>query len=201
MVMVKTVEKNGWRYEYDIALEYRKIYDYEVTDVRYVLGETFNPSIKKALICIGINPSTAIPENLDPTLARVQGYAKASEEYGAWYMLNVYPQRATDPDDLEVEAQQELCRHNLDAIKKLFTMVKNADVWCAWGGNITKRDYLKGCLREIINQVPNNYTFIKRVPEANKEYPHPLHPIASVKTKPQLGKIEKTELLTYLETF
>lgn len=44
----------------------------------------------------------ALPNFLDPTLKRVQKYAKESEEkYGAWYMLNVYPQRATNPQDID----------------------------------------------------------------------------------------------------
>lgn len=110
--------------------------------MRYVLGEKFDTSCKKALICIGINPSTAIPEQLDPTLKRVQKYAKNSGEYGAWYMLNVYPQRATNPNDMDIEPNMEIHRNNLSAIKNLLSEIKEADVWCAWGNIIRKRKYL-----------------------------------------------------------
>lgn len=81
--MGKKVIEKGWLYEYDETAESQNINGYEVTGVRYVLGEKFDHSCNKALICIGINPSTAIPEQLDPTLKRVQKYAKSNREYGA----------------------------------------------------------------------------------------------------------------------
>ena len=90
--MGKKIVKGSWVYDYDISAEYRRKYDCELTDVRYVLGEQFDTDKRNVLICIGINPSMAMPNFLDPTLRRVQDYAKRSGEYGAWYMLNVYPQ-------------------------------------------------------------------------------------------------------------
>ena len=90
--MSKKIVKNGWVYNYDVSDEYRRKYDCELTDVRYVLGEQFDTDKQNVLVCIGINPSMALPNFLDPTLRRVQDYAKRSGEYGAWYMLNVYPQ-------------------------------------------------------------------------------------------------------------
>lgn len=141
--MGKKIIKEGWLYEYEEKAKYR-INGYEVTGVRYVLGEQFNTSCKKTLICIGINPSTAVPGNrgLDNTVRNVQKYAKSSREYGAWYMLNVYPQRATNPDDMDIEPNMEIHRNNLAAIKNLLSEIKEADVWCAWGNIIGKRKYL-----------------------------------------------------------
>lgn len=119
--MGKKIIKEGWLYEYEEKAKYR-INGYEVTGVRYVLGEQFNTSCKKTLICIGINPSTAVPGNrgLDNTVRNVQKYAKSSREYGAWYMLNVYPQRATNPDDMDIEPNMEIHRNNLAAIKTCY---------------------------------------------------------------------------------
>ena len=37
--------------------KYRRRYNCELTDVRYVLGEQFDTGKRNALICIGINPS------------------------------------------------------------------------------------------------------------------------------------------------
>ena len=37
--MGKKIVKGGWVYDYDISAEYRRKYDCELTDVRYVLGE------------------------------------------------------------------------------------------------------------------------------------------------------------------
>lgn len=92
--MGKKIVKDGWVYDYDTSDEYRRKYDCELTDVRYVLGEQFDTDKRNVLICIGINPSMALPNFLDPTLRRVQDYAKRSGEYGAWYMLNVYPPKS-----------------------------------------------------------------------------------------------------------
>lgn len=66
--MGKKLVKGGWVYDYDISAEYRRKYDCELTDVRYVLGEQFDTDKRNVLICIGINPSMAMPNFLDPTL-------------------------------------------------------------------------------------------------------------------------------------
>ena len=58
---------------------------------RFLLGEVWDES-KKLLVCIGMNPSTAVPKKLDGTVRKIQNYAK-SKIYGGWYMLNLYPCR------------------------------------------------------------------------------------------------------------
>ena len=55
--MGKKIIEKGWLYEYEETAESQIINGYEVTGVRYVLGELFDTSCNKALICIGINPS------------------------------------------------------------------------------------------------------------------------------------------------
>ena len=53
---------------------------------RFILGTVgSNP-----LICFGINPSTAEPSNLDPTVNYVSRLA-VSNNYDSFVMLNVYP--------------------------------------------------------------------------------------------------------------
>ena len=65
------------------------------TEYRYILGTRGeNP-----LICIGINPSTAEPDNLDNTLKSVSRIA-GGNGFDSWIMFNVYAQRATRPDDM-----------------------------------------------------------------------------------------------------
>jgi hypothetical protein len=183
--------KENWVYEYDKGYPYKGKSEYDITGVRYILGKVFDPNKKKVLICIGINPSTAIPEHLDPTLNRVQKYA-VENGYGAWYMLNIYPQRATKPIDIHKEPDLKLHQRNLEAIKKLLTTIKEADVWCAWGSIITKRYYLKSYLKDVISVLGDKFEFVERK-SVGKQYKHPLHPIASVKTKVKLAKfnIEK----------
>ncbi len=62
---------------------------------RFVLGTIGN----NPLICFGINPSTAEPGNLDPTINYVSSIA-TSNGFDCFVMLNVYPQRATNPNSL-----------------------------------------------------------------------------------------------------
>jgi hypothetical protein len=197
--------KSGvWVYEYDRKYPCK----YEVTNVRYVLGEIFDTSIAKALVCIGINPSTAVPEDLDSTLLRVQKYAKENEnkEYGAWYMLNVYPQRATNPDDMDKNEDfiPEIHTENLRQIRRLIGSLNAADIWCAWGSNITKRPYLKIFLKDIVKEIQSlnhgNLNFVMQEAEDEKEQPeHPIHPIASIKIKNKLDRFANFKVEEYLE--
>ena len=85
------------------------------SEYRYILGTRG----KKPLICIGINPSTAAPDALDPTLQSVERIAQANG-YDSFLMFNVY-------------AQSE-----------------SPAVWAAWGNIIEKRDYLPGCVQELV---------------------------------------------------
>ncbi|MBV1756433.1 MAG: DUF1643 domain-containing protein [Dethiosulfatibacter sp.] len=80
---------------------------------RYVLGKEG----KKPLICIGVNPSNAEPEKLDNTLKSVERVAEANG-YDSWIMLNIYPQRATDPNDLHSQINFDLDYENISHIAK-----------------------------------------------------------------------------------
>ncbi len=66
------------------------------SEYRYILGTRG----QKPLICVGINPSTAAPDALDPTLQSAQRIA-LNNGYDSFLMFNVYAQRATRPDDME----------------------------------------------------------------------------------------------------
>lgn len=172
---MKKLERNNgeWVYKYD--KEYPC--DYEITRVRYVLGEKIDPKKSKALICIGINPSTAIPEDLDPTLKKVQKYAR-DNGYGAWYMLNVYPERSTDPNGIPEKCDLRIHERNIEQIKDLLGMVKEADIWCAWGDNITKRPYLQSLLYDDILSLFGSNHVLKANGTTRKG--HPAHPLARI---------------------
>lgn len=184
--MSKEKLENSWFYEYETSNQYRKTFNYELTDVRYILGEQFESSTKKVLICIGVNPSTAMPKILDPTLRRVQRYAKESGEYGAWYMFNIYPQRATNPNNMDTDDSYDMEIHlrNLTAIKNLLSTLKEADIWCAWGAIIddNKRKFLSDLLygnedkgiKGLLSLFSKAYHF-KAYGATTKGYPkHPL---------------------------
>ncbi len=142
---------------------------------RFTLGEydTFN---SKTLICFGINPSTAMPDKLDPTLRKVKAIS-LSHNYLNWVMINVYPQRATNPNDLHLNCNEQLHSKNLSEIKNLLSNFNNADILFAYGNLIIKRPYLKVCLDDILNLI-NSVKFagqkfcIRRTMEGN-----PVHPL------------------------
>lgn len=115
------------------------------TEYRYILGTRG----EKPLICIGINPSTARPGALDPTLKSVERVAKRNG-FDSFIMFNVYAQRATSPDDMEWELNEELHRENMAAFDYILSLSESPVVWAAWGTVIEKRDYLWDCLQEMI---------------------------------------------------
>ena len=115
------------------------------SEYRYILGTRGeNP-----LICIGINPSTAAPDALDPTLQSVERIAH-SNGYDSFLMFNVYAQRATRPDDMERQCNVLLHEENRKAFRYLLSLSHTPAVWAAWGNIIMKRDYLMDCMRDFV---------------------------------------------------
>ena len=115
------------------------------SEYRYILGTRG----KNPLICIGINPSTAQPGDLDNTLKSVQRIALGNG-YDSFIMFNVYAQRATDPDAMEKTCNLSLHRENLEAFRYVLSIGENPTVWAAWGTIIEKREYLKDCVKDMI---------------------------------------------------
>jgi len=66
---------------------------------RFYLDITWDINLPP-MICIGLNPSTADHNKDDPTLRKVQGFAKRWH-CGGVRMLNVYTYRSTDPKGLK----------------------------------------------------------------------------------------------------
>ena len=117
------------------------------TEYRYILGTRG----RNPLICIGVNPSTAEPGNLDNTLKSVQRIADGNG-YDSFIMFNVYAQRATRPDDMDREIDLRLHRANMDAFRYILSGVGpgvRPAVWAAWGAVIEKRPYLPRCVRDM----------------------------------------------------
>ncbi len=115
------------------------------TEYRYILGTRG----ARPLICVGINPSTAEPEHLDPTLQSVQRIARGNG-YDSFLMFNVYAQRATRPDDMEYTRNDALHADNMAAFSYLLSLSPTPAVWAAWGNIIEKRAYLKDCLADML---------------------------------------------------
>ena len=127
-------DRERWLYIPDHYCEYR-----------YILGTRGN----NPLICVGINPSTAVPGRLDNTLSSAQRIA-LSNGFDSFVMFNVYAQRATDPDDMETECNPVLHRENLRTFDWLLSgCTRPPAVWAAWGTIIEKRSWLPGCVLDM----------------------------------------------------
>lgn len=118
-------------------------------DYRYILGTRG----EDPLICIGVNPSTAAPDELDNTLKSVARIAEGNG-YDSWIMFNVYAQRATRPDDMDAVINERLHKENMRAFEYILRTVSSAGhapaIWAAWGTIIEKRPYLPDCVRDMV---------------------------------------------------
>lgn len=164
------------------------------TEYRYILGTRGeNP-----LICIGINPSTAAPDDLDNTLKSVSRIAEGNG-YDSWIMFNVYAQRATRPDDMDKLLNERLHRENMAAFEYILSQVKKAGyspaVWAAWGTIVEKREYLPRCLMDMV-RLGEDYGAQWLCAGKCSVKGHPHHPLYLKKDE----KVRKFEIRSYLES-
>ena len=160
------------------------------SEYRYILGTRGeNP-----LICIGINPSTAQPGDLDNTLKSVERIALGNG-FDSFIMFNVYAQRATDPDAMEKTCNAQLHRENLEAFRYVLSISRKPAVWAAWGTIIEKREYLPACLRDML-EVGKEYGAAWYCAGRVSKKGHPHHPLYLRKDE----KIRPFDVDGYLET-
>ncbi|GAB2027871.1 DUF1643 domain-containing protein [Lactovum odontotermitis] len=112
---------------------------------RYILGVAG----EKPLFVFGINPSTARPNHLDPTLRKVKSFA-INHGYDSWQMLNVYPVRMTDPKGLPKVLSGAEHARNIKSILKALSAYNSLDVWAAFGNGILERDDLISYWKDIV---------------------------------------------------
>lgn len=171
-------DRSKWMYIPDFYSEYR-----------YILGTTGT----KPLITIGINPSTAEPDNLDNTLKSVERIALGNG-YDSFIMFNVYAQRATRPDDMDKELNEVLHRENMSAFRWVLEHGGTSpSIWAAWGAIIEKRPYLTDCVRDMV-AIGNEYNanWFKAGKVSVKGHPH--HPLYLKKDSP----LEAFDMNAYL---
>ena len=159
------------------------------SEYRYILGTRG----KNPLICIGINPSTAAPDDLDNTLKSVERIAKGNG-FDSFIMFNVYAQRATSPDDMEKECNPLLHAENLEAFRYVLSISEKPTVWAAWGAIIEKRKYLPECVKDML-QAGEEYGAKWVCAGAITKKGHPHHPLYLRKDE----KIRPFDVAAYLE--
>ena len=156
-----TYDRARWLYVPDFYSEYR-----------YILGTRGS----HPLIAVGINPSTAEPDNLDNTLKSVERIAHANG-YDSFIMFNVYAQRATDPKAMERELNEELHRENMKAFDYVLSLSPNPDIWAAWGSVIKMRGYLSHCVADMIGIGQKHGACWFSCGARSKNGGHPHHPL------------------------
>ena len=159
------------------------------SEYRYILGTKG----KKPLICIGINPSTAKPDDLDNTLKSVERIALGNG-FDSFIMFNVYAQRATDPDAMEMVCNQALHAENLKAFQYVLSISETPAVWAAWGTIIEKRAYLKNCLYDML-EIGKKFDAQWFCAGSISKKGHPHHPLYLRKDE----KIKPFAIDTYLK--
>lgn len=102
----------------------------------------------KNFVVFGVNPSTATDQVFDQTIRRIEGYSHA-HGFDGWLMLNLYPQRATDPRDLHIDIDTRLNEENLSHIEQALAEAGGYTLCAAWGQLIRQRSYLISCLEHI----------------------------------------------------
>lgn len=128
-------DRDRWIYVPDFYGEYR-----------YILGTRG----ARPLICVGVNPSTAVPGRLDNTLKSAERIA-LNNGFDSFLMFNVYAQRATVPDDMDRCLNLLLHRENMKAFAWMLDGISGQPaVWAAWGAVIEKRSYLPLCVKDMV---------------------------------------------------
>lgn len=161
------------------------------SEYRYILGTRG----KKPLICIGINPSTARPDDLDNTLKSVERIAHGND-FDSFIMFNVYAQRATDPDAMEHQCNYALHKENLEAFRYVLSLSEQPAVWAAWGTIIEKRTYLSDCLKDML-AVGAQYGARWYCAGAVSKKGHPHHPLYLRKDE----KLKPFDIEAYIGAF
>ena len=159
------------------------------SEYRYILGTRG----KNPLICIGINPSTAEPDNLDNTLKSVERIALGNG-FDSFIMFNVYAQRATSPDDMEKQCNLLLHKENLEAFRYVLSISEKPAVWAAWGAIIEKRKYLPDCVRDML-EAGKEFGASWYCAGAITKKGHPHHPLYLRKDE----KLKPFDVSTYLD--
>ena len=128
-------DRDAWIYVPDHYSEYR-----------YILGTKG----ARPLICVGVNPSTAIPGRLDNTLKSAQRIALFNG-FDSFIMFNVYAQRATLPGDMDRQMNPLLHAENMKAFRYVLeSCPASPAIWAAWGAVIEQRDYLPRCAGDMV---------------------------------------------------
>ena len=143
----------------------------DADNVRYLLYKKG----ERVMFVFGINPSTANDSSPDNTIRRVMGFAER-EGFDGFAMLNVYPQRCTNPNLLHSACDETLHKQNMAIIVDIISRHSTPVILVAFGNLIDKRKYLKDCFRDIAKALRPYNPKWKQIGELTKSG-NPKHPL------------------------
>lgn len=163
-------------------------------DKRFVLSK---PG-KRNLMVVGLNPSTANENKLDPTSRNIEKIA-SNNGYDGWILVNLYPARCSHPNDLPLQMDEALFWKNISTIVQVLSadQLKVNDVLLAWGNNIDKidRTYIKKAayyLHQRLEPYAPEYFCI-----ATTKAGHPMHPSPQAINLRIPGGTDSVRLITW----
>ena len=117
---------------------------------RFLLGKQGNTE----LLAIGLNPSTANEQRLDPTSRNIQTIAQNNGCDG-WWLVNLYPKRTPKPSNLPKRSDTALAQENIAFIHEILSSkaYNVSKVVCCWGNHINDHAYLQQQAKQIIRLV------------------------------------------------
>ena len=126
---------------------------------RWWLERCWEPQLPR-LLFIGLNPSRADAERDDPTLRRLQAFARAWG-YGGLEVLNLFGRVAVSPADLRC-CEDPVGPDNNDWLKqrlrRLLWRPEGGDLWLGWGNGGTwrgrDREVLDGLTAQLTSALP-----------------------------------------------
>lgn len=157
---------------------------------RLVLGEYG----KNNLLAVGLNPSTANSQKLDPTSKNIQRIAK-SQKCDGWLLVNLYPYRTPNPSNLPQTSCKKMKHENLQAIEDLLWDRNISKVLYCWGNGIETRNYLPGEAQRIVTLITEHH--IPQFCLGTTQKGHPYHPSPQVINR-LFGGVENVILTTFL---
>ena len=141
---------------------------------RYFLGQ---PKENNLLI-FGINPSNAIPNDLDNTMKHILKILEKTKNFSnfGWIMMNLYPQVTPNPDELKFDSK--IMDRNFEQIKYILEKFEIKNVWCAWGDSIdtSRKKFLIDSLEDIYKILSKYNLKFWHYGEFTKKN-NPLHPL------------------------
>lgn len=139
------------------------------------------------VLWIGANPSTADLELNDMTVKKIKRFTQKVSPGSGWLLMNLYPFRATNPNDLPTEVDPVVEGINLATIKHLFEVRTISKVIFCWGDLALKHTVLKASKVKLLESLPTDELY--HLGELTKKG-EPKHP-ARLGYKTPLNKLNK----------